>query len=244
MVNNMSLSSGNPTVVRRQDRQPFFAIGARTAVDVAVRIKGALADVTVKLNGKKIIAWSGKQSSLTMVYTVALPSKTFALGVYRSTVTWHTARLRRLDAADRMLKWVSKDATYKLSSTYSSYAPKATFVTGEGKLHSSGMAFQTSSESSPYVIVVLKRTERVKRIILTNRQGSYSRSSVALAMEVSADGRKWTGVWSTTTPQSSWIIELKTPLRTRYIRIRRPKAASSYGGYLALAGIRVYAALR
>jgi len=245
MVGGQTLRSGNPTAVKGQGGQPLIRPGARTTVDVAVRITGRRAEVTVTLNGKKLLAWSGQQTALGLPEYWPLPVKTFGLGAYRGTVQWHAARLRRLDADDRVLKWVSRDATYKVSSTYSpSQPPQAIFLTGEGKLDAGGMAFRTGAGSlTPWAVVTLKRTEQVKRIILDNCRGAYAKYNMGLIVEISPDGRTWTQVWRGTDVRPSWIIELKAPMRTRHIRISR-KAKSSdsiYSKRLALAGIRVYA---
>jgi len=247
MVNGQPLTTSNPAAVRPTDyRTPFITVGARNTLDVAVRTKGVLAEVTVTLNRKKLFAWSGAQKSLSLYdHYWSLPAKTFGLGGSRSTVVYHTARLRRLDPADRALNWVSRDASYRISSSYStSYPPKATFLTGEGTLHSRGMSFRTgSTPTPPWVVVTLKQSERIKRIILDNARGSYARDGVGLVVELSSDGRKWTPTWRSTEARPSWVIELKAPTYARYIRITRDNAAatSSYNRYICLAGIRVYA---
>ena len=237
MIDGKSLYSGNPTAVRSPDRKGWLTVGAKATIDVSVRIKGEQAEVTAKLNGKKVVAWTGKQLSLTWHDIRALPSKTFGLGSYGSKVLWHTAKLRMLDAADRTLRWVSKDATYKPSSVYRSCPPQATLLTGVGKLNRYDASVLTDREANPHVIVALKRIEMVKRIILDQRRGRYSRHNSPLAVAISTDGRRWTTVWRAKAVRQSWVIDFKLPMRARYIKIS-PTVTDRV--YLALAGIRVY----
>lgn len=245
LVAGRDLADGNPTLVKTAERQVFLPVGIRTTVDVSVRIKGENADVTVAMNDKRIVAWSGKCLSLTVSDSWPLPGKTFGLGSYRSTIQWHTVRLGRLDETDRSLKCVSFDATYKPSSVYSYYgrsaAPRAVFVTGQGTLHRDGYAFHTNRQDSPSVIVMLRKTEMIKRIIIDNRRGRYASANTGLVVATSIYGRKWTTLWRAKAVQQSWLIDCTLPVRARYVRVSRPSAKSSY---LSLAGIRIHAAAR
>lgn len=243
LVAGHKLGEGNPTTVKSEDKKTFLTVGARTTVNVSVRIKGAQADVTVTMNGEKIIAWSGKHLSLTVSDSWPLPANTFGLASHGSTILWHTARLRRLDATDRSLKCVSTDATYKPSSIYSLWgrtaAPLAVFVTGQGKLHRDGYAFHTASQADPNVIVMLKNTEMIERIIIDNRRGQHGSANTGLVVATSIYGRKWTTLWRAKAVRQSWLIDCKLPVRARYVMVSRPSAKSTY---LSLAGIRIYAA--
>ena len=237
-IDGKSLHYGNPSAVKSPDRQGWLRVGAKTTIEVSVRIKDTQAEVTAKLNGKKVVAWTGNQLSLSWHDIRALPFKTFGLGSWGSTILWHTAKVKMLDPADRTLRWVSKDATYKPSSVYRSCPPQATLLTGVGKLNRYGASVLTDREANPYVIVSLKRIEMVKRIILDHRRGSYSKRNDPLVIAISTDGRQWTTVWRAKAVRQSWVIDFKLPMRARYIKIS-PTVTERV--YLALAGVRVYA---
>ena len=241
MIDGKPLDRGNPTAVKSADRKGWLRVGAKTTIDVSVRIKGDQAEITATLNGKKIVEWTGSQSSLTWHEIRALPAKTFGLGSYRSTLLWHTAKVKMLDSADRTLRWVSKDATYKPSSVYSSCPPQATLLTGVGKLNRYDASVLTNKEANPHVIITLKRIELVKRIILDQRRGRYSKYNSLLSVAISTDRRRWTTAWRAKAVQQSWVIDFKLPMRARYLKIS-PTVTDRV--YLALASVRVYAPAR
>jgi len=239
MVDGKSADRGNPTTIKLTERgKTFLKVGARTTLSVAVRIKDADAQVTVTMNGKKLLAWSGKQTQLSLGDSWPILGRQFALATYRSKVQWHAVKLRRLNLNDRTLVCVSRKATYKPSSVYRSYPPLPAFVTGAGKLHRDGMAFQTARQADPYVIVTLGKIEMVKRIILDNKRGYYAKYNTGIVISVSTDGRRWSEAWRARGVQRCWIIDLKMPLRARYIRVARPSKSTTY---LGLGGIAVYA---
>jgi len=99
-VDRRDPSQGNPTTVRSKDRQGPLRLGVKAAVEVNVRVIGDRARITASLNGRKIVAWSGKQSSLRLYRGWTMRSKTFGLGSYGATVVWHSVRLKRLDPTD------------------------------------------------------------------------------------------------------------------------------------------------
>jgi len=234
-------SRSNPTRIDLGRGKEILRAGAKTTLEVSVRIKDDQAQIAAALNGKKIIAWSGKQSSLTLGYQWrSTPTRMFGLGTYASSVVWHSVRLKRLDPFEQHLKWVSRDAKYKPSSIYDRYPPKAVFVTGTGTLHTSGYAFRTNYEANPHVIVALKKAELIKRIVIENRAGYYSSRSTGLTVLSSADGRRWTGLWKATKAQNTWLIDLKTPIRAKYLKIGLPTSSSSSTSF-SLAGVRIYA---
>jgi len=228
----------NATTVNAPSRGRWLAEGAKATLDIAVRIKGDQAQITATLNGKKLIDWTGRQVSLAWHDTRAVPFKTFGLGSWGSTVVWHTAKLRMLDPADRTLRWVSKDATYKPSSVYRSCPPQAMFLTGRGKLNRYGASVITERQSNPHVTVTLRQTEMIKRIILDHRRGPYKKRNTPLMIAISTDGRRWTTVWRAKAVRQSYLIDFKLPLRARYVKVSPTVTDRTY---LTLAGIRIYA---
>ena len=232
-------SSSNPSRVKSERGQPLVKEGVKTTLDVSVRLKDEAAEIKVLLNGKKFIAWSGKQSSLSLDRHWSMKSKTFALGTYSSEVVWHAVRLRLLDPIDLATGWVSKDATFKLSSVYSNFPPLPAFLTGEGKLHEGDShAIHTDRQTKPHVTITLKKPELLRLIVIENRRGWGGGATVGLGVEVSPDGRSWKNVWQGDKAQPTWTIDIKTPIRARYVRIGLTGDRSAY---LHLAGVKIYA---
>ena len=237
---------GNPTRIDLGRGGKMLQVGVKTMLDVAVRIKDEQAHVTAKLNGKKVIDWTGMQSTLTLHRHWVMPIKAFGLGTAGSKVVWHTAKVRLLDPADRNIEWVSKDATFKISSTSSKYKPLKAFLTGEGEL-TSGCAIHTDYEATPWAIIALTKAVDVKRIVILNRQRAYSSRSQNPGLRVwtSVDGAEWQELWRAKASSSMWMINLKTPIKARYVKLGLVNVSESgkpRNSYLALAGVKIYAA--
>ncbi len=241
-IDGRGLDKGNPTAVKSKSKQGPLRIGAKAALDISVRIKGAMAKVAVALDGKKIISWSGKQSSLRVTQALPVLSRTFGLATFASKVVWHSVRVKRLDAFERNLKWVSKGATYKPSSIYvrksKPHRPLGSFLSGQGKLHGKDYAFHTQKETNPHVVINLKKSQAIRRIIIENRRSEYWKNIQGLAVWVSSDGRAWKPVWRAAKAQRSWLIDLKTPVRAKYVKIGISGQGSAS---LSLAGVRILA---
>jgi len=229
----------NPTKIDLGKGAKTFRLGVKHVLDVAVRIKEDTARVTAKLNGKKVIDWQGKQSSLTVMRYFAMPARTFGLGAYGSKVVWHTAKVRFLDPADRNIEWISKDATFRLSTNSERYRPLKAFLTGQGELIR-GCAVHTDYEAKPAVVVDLAKPVNVKRILILNRVGGYSsrRQNPGLRVWTSADGVEWAEAWSAADSRATWLVNLKTPVKARYVKFGLVNESKSY---IALAGVRIYA---
>jgi len=144
-----------------------------------------------------------------------------------------------LDPIDLATRWVSKDATFKLSSVYSNFPPLPAFLTGEGKLHEGDShAIHTDRQVKPHVTITLKKPELLKLIVIENRRGYHGGQTVGLGVEVSLDGKRWKTVWQGGKAQPTWTINIKIPIRARYVRIGRTGDSSTY---LYLAGVKIYA---
>jgi len=74
------------------------ATGRRHVVDITVTLEGSNAQVTIKLNGKDYIQWTGPQSDLTcpVLGNRKQPPRTFGLGADTSTVLFDTLRVRMI----------------------------------------------------------------------------------------------------------------------------------------------------
>jgi len=75
----------------------------RYRVLASIRTKKDDVTIDVSLDGKPIIAWKGKQSSLSVTPYTGLPySKRAALMAYDSTVTYHSASLRSISGKTKL----------------------------------------------------------------------------------------------------------------------------------------------
>lgn len=74
----------------------------RYQVEISVRTEKDEATINVSLDGESIIAWTGKQSSLSIAPYMRLPYlKRSGIGAYDSTVTFHTVLLRSVSGKAR-----------------------------------------------------------------------------------------------------------------------------------------------
>ncbi|MDP6636412.1 MAG: discoidin domain-containing protein [Phycisphaerae bacterium] len=243
-IDKRSAASPNTSTVTSEYRKPPIKEGEKATVQISVRLVDDDAKIDVTLNGKKFIAWTGKQSSLTVYNSWPVRSRNFALGTYSSQVAWHSVRLRLIDPIDLNTKLVSKDASYKLSTTSTRYPPLPSFLTGEGKFHGyrRSHAFCTNREAAPYVTITLQKHELLKRIVIENRRDSYTRYTVGLTAMISSDGKTWRKILQadpSKPPQPTWTINLKTPAKARYLRIALTPGRRETT--LALRGVRIYA---
>ncbi len=85
-------------------------------------------------------------------------------------------------------------------------------------------AFHTESETAPWAQVALPGMAEISGIYIANR-GAYDRE-VPLAVQVSADGKTWQEIFTSTQPLRDWKIDLAgRGIRAQYIRaLRRPEA--------------------
>ncbi|MDP6046152.1 MAG: discoidin domain-containing protein, partial [Phycisphaerae bacterium] len=245
-IDGKNIASPNPTTVTTDYRNPPVKEGEKAAVNISVRLTNENAKITATLNGKPFVTWSGKQSSLSLYSRWSMSSRNFALAAYSSQVVWHSVRLKLIDPIDLNTKLVSRDATYKISSTYSSYPPLPSLLTGEGKYHGyrGYHAFCTDREPKPNVTIDLKKSEVIRRIIIENRRDSYNRYMVQLDVEVSSTGKTWRKIWQSEASKPTWTVDLKTPARARFMRITLAGTGSyksSRGMSLALRGVKIYA---
>jgi len=88
------------------------------------------------------------------------------------------------------------------------------------------------------VTITLKKPEVLRLIVINNRKGSYGSYMAGLAAAVSMDGKTWKKVWQATEARKTWTIDLKRPIRARYVRIGLTGERESY---LYLVGVKIYA---
>jgi len=144
------------------------------------------------------------------------------------------------------LSWVSRDATYEVSSTYSSaeitLTASAGLLTGWDPLRppwggtGDPFAFHTNSEAKPYIIITLARVSPVQRLFIQNRGGrAVHDRATGLTVWVSEDKKSWQHVWTAGRVAPSWMVKLKTPVEARYVKIGLLKP-----NFLHLALVKIY----
>jgi len=141
----------------------------------------------------------------------------------------------------RRLRWVSEDATYTVSSTGTMWGkaiePLDCLLTGKGQLHNRGQfAFQTKEEAKANIVITLKQTYVLRRILIENRRERFQDRAAGLTVWTATTSRRWRWIWAATAVQDRWMIELKSGVNARYVKIALPGT-----GTLHLAGVKIYA---
>jgi len=119
-------------------------------------------------------------------------------------------------------KWISKDATYTVSSWY--HNPLPSLLTCEGRMHGGNddkFAFHTEGTGQDYIIIDLRRLSLVTGIQIWNRThpkaGPRART---LTMWTSMTQEfKDEPVWKAQELQDVWDVELEKPVKARYVKL-------------------------
>ena len=138
------------------------------------------------------------------------------------------------------LAWISRDATYQVSSTYSSYSALPSLLTGRGRLHAAGpkdcLAFHTNKEKNPHIIITLAGAPMVQRLFIENRRGGGGEERASgLTVWVSGDRKSWRRVWTAQRVARSWMVKLDAPIDAAYVKIGLPGT-----NYLHLRRVKIY----
>ena len=118
-------------------------------------------------------------------------------------------------------KWISKDATYTMSSVMMPALPNLLNGKGGGQ-QSNGFAFHTKPENSPYIVIDLGVTKRITRLEIVNRRDDLSLLGRAKTLTVwagAAANGPWREVWRAEGAEKEWTIKLPTPVTARFVKI-------------------------
>ena len=119
--------------------------------------------------------------------------------------------------------WISKDATYTVSSVYSKFAPLPSLLKGEGKLYTysrtSKFAFHTLKEANPSITIDLGRTKTIERIYIKNRKGQTKRSKGITAWVSNSSAGKGEQVGTSDKSLDEYTMTLSKPRKARFITI-------------------------
>ncbi len=138
------------------------------------------------------------------------------------------------------LNWVSRDATYEVSSTHTGHSPLPSLLTGQGPLYSVGStkdcyAFHTSEEKAPHIIIALAGAPMIQRLFIENRRDGQFERARGLTVWVSGDKKSWQPVWTAKGFARSWMVTLKAPIDAAYVKI-----GLTGTNYLHLRRVKIY----
>ncbi len=116
--------------------------------------------------------------------------------------------------------WISKNATYTISSTY--MAPKPSFLTCDEEIPS---AFETEPKATTgingWCKVDLGKVYEIKRIEVKNRADAMQGRIVGAEISLSTDGKKWQkiGVFKKADPE--YVFTVKNNKKAQFIKIEQ-----------------------
>ncbi len=99
-------------------------------------------------------------------------------------------------------------------------------------------AFHTAKEDNPWAIVTLPGDGMVSTIYLRNVCTQNNAREVPIVVSVSTDKEKWERVFSSERAENEWLVELKKPIRAKYIKVER--RAGVKNEFFHLTKIQVY----
>lgn len=193
----------------------------------------------IKPAGKSTPATPGRNGRLLWMIkqAAARPPATLCQEIWgqgRQCFLYHVVTADELRKSD--LRWVSQDATYRASSHWRQWKEMPALLTGKGQLYGGEFAFHTNREKSPHIVIQLRQTVAIRRIVVENRRGHGQERAKGLMILTSTDAKQWKRVWTAGAGQPAWIIDLPAPVTARYVKIGLPRV-----DFLHLAGVRIYA---
>ena len=118
-------------------------------------------------------------------------------------------------------KWISKHATYKISSNNATYNPKPDLLTGDENLHKGRFAFHTA-EGLPgqNCVIDLGKPMTMTRIWIENRHINDRTAGLTVWLS-NKEGQKGEKIWSAKEAGGEWTIKIPNA-KARYITIGLP----------------------
>ncbi|MEI6236600.1 MAG: discoidin domain-containing protein [Planctomycetota bacterium] len=129
---------------------------------------------------------------------------------------------------NKVSKWISKDATYTVSSKYSEgkkiWEPMKSFLNGDDPEYFSaddGFSFVTKSERCPNATVDLGAKCRIDGFEILNRKWSAQQDRAkTLTVWVSFDANgPWVEIWRAEKAQAKWNVKLPKHCFARYVKV-------------------------
>jgi hypothetical protein len=138
-------------------------------------------------------------------------------------------------------EWISKDASYVVSSQYAGYVPLLTLLTDQGERHHGSMAFSTDPKrvEPPYIVVMLTSPCALQGLYIQNiTSNGKPEHAAGLTMWVSSDQKDWQKVWTAERVEREWRYTLPKPVSARYVKIGLPAAGTLHLRTIKLFGQR------
>jgi hypothetical protein len=164
-----------------------------------------------------------------------------AAGYYRTALEGGLTGLARTQAEKRVAeasenenllpeslgepKWISKDATYTMSTEGNPplLQPLPNLLNGiGGGAQNNGFAFHTKPVDSPYITIDLGATKRIASLEIVNRRDDLALLGRAKTLTVwtgaTANG-PWRELWRAAGAEKEWTIKLPAPVTARFVKI-------------------------
>jgi hypothetical protein len=163
------------------------------------------------------------QAHAAIWYRKALPNLT---GIDKTKIA------KRLAQTQQPERWISKNATYKVSSIDRGISgnPLPSLLNESQKFYDgSGFAFHTNPEAGSWITIDLGKQKRITRVFILNRQDnrqSIINRAVGMSLYVSADGKQRQKMWTATQGLPQWNVQLSKPIEGRYVTLQLPIRAA------------------
>ena len=124
---------------------------------------------------------------------------------------------------DLGIAWLSRDATYIVSSQYHKALPSLLNGEGGGESDRGGedkFAFHTQLEKNPYIVVDLQSTVELRHIEIVNRKAVSLGAAKTLTIWVSNEkSGPWKEIWHAKSAEPEWKIELPGFVSARFVKM-------------------------
>jgi len=143
--------------------------------------------------------------------------------------------------ANQEEQWISKNATYEVSSTLFKNKPLPSLLNESQQFHNSDQfAFETKPESGAWVTIDLGETKRITRVYILNRKAFKKilrDRAIGMSLYISSDGKQKEKVWTATKGLIEWNVQLPKPIVGRYVTLKHPTNATQQ---LHLKKVKIY----
>jgi eukaryotic-like serine/threonine-protein kinase len=212
-------------------RFPHLEMGRRYTVVVEVRKNG----LRGYLDDQLVAEWATDYHDMSAWPVWRFKDDTLlGFGCSLSTVAFQEARLREVtgkgwftrdaataDAPSRSA-WISKDATYIVSSaTQGRPSPNLLNGIGGGQSVSDSFAFHTrENDLDPHIVINLGRTCAVDALEIVNRKRNNLERARTLTVWIGPEVEgPWAEVWRATEARPEWQVKLQTPVVAKFVKI-------------------------
>ena len=129
-------------------------------------------------------------------------------------------------------QWISKKATYRVSSIADQYNPLPSFLNENQRFHKGGFAFHTNGAQGEWVTIDLGKKKTITRVVILNRndKGDSRQEilnwSIGMSLYISSDGKKQQKAWTARQGLPGWNVRLPKPIEGRFVTLQLPTRAA------------------